>query len=117
MSGRSRSSQIVHEHWFGERAAFNRGIVDAGSASTDTASGGKRKASSAMATHDEVAATGGHGQHVPDDLATGANAPHASPSCLRPDKSIPYIFPILRDEINLQYIFQYLESWEPTPRY
>jgi hypothetical protein len=31
-------------------------------------------------------------------------------------ESIPYMLPILRDGINLQYIFQYLESWEPIPK-
>jgi hypothetical protein len=31
-------------------------------------------------------------------------------------RKIPYIFPILRDGVNLQYIFQYLESWEPIPK-
>ena len=35
---------------------------------------------------------------------------------LRLSQNIPYIFPILRGESNLQYIFQYLESWEPIPK-
>ena len=41
-------------------------------------------------------------------------APPRSP--LRTFRKIPYIFPILRGETNLQYIFQYLESWEPIPK-
>ena len=35
---------------------------------------------------------------------------------LRLSQKSPYILPILRDGINLQYIFQYLESWEPIPK-
>ena len=35
---------------------------------------------------------------------------------LRMFRNIPYMFPILRGETNLQYIFQYLESWEPIPK-
>ena len=35
---------------------------------------------------------------------------------IRQTRNIPYILPILRDGINLQYIFQYLESWVPIPK-
>ena len=38
---------------------------------------------------------------------------HRRPVGLRSYRSIPYIFPILTGETNLQYIFQYLESCEP----
>ena len=35
---------------------------------------------------------------------------------VRVAEKISYILPILRDGINLQYTFQYLESWVPIPK-